>query len=111
MFGNRCWSHLDKQNVGKLDARAWEALFAGYACNIRGNELCNVPKQKVEVSGDVNFEEIGSNFCVTTDSDKKAQPDTTVTKDSDKDESEDQVGPSPVSEQTSEFTPALQNES
>lgn len=63
------------------------------------------------MSRDVKFEEINSDPSSTTDSDGKALADLTVTMDSDKDESKDEIGLGLVPDPTTELTFAVPNES
>lgn len=107
VFECRCWNHLDKQKVSKLDVMARKAILTAYARGIRGHKHWDVTEQKDKVSRDVNFEEIDFDPFTTIGSDRKAQPETTETMNSGKRESEALICSSLTSEQTSELRPAV----
>ena len=65
VFGSRCWYHLGKQKVDKLDRRACEAIMIGYARGARGYKLWDIEESKVVVSRDVQFDEC-DDFDLTT---------------------------------------------
>ncbi|CDF40831.1 unnamed protein product, partial [Chondrus crispus] len=57
VFGSKCWYTLPKHNIQKLDARAKEAMFLGYAENTKAYKLWDGDLHKVIVSRDVTFDE------------------------------------------------------
>ena len=59
VFGSRCWYHLRRSQVDKLDPRSREAVMIGYARGVRGYKLWDVADHKVVVSRDVQFDEDG----------------------------------------------------
>ena len=60
VFGAKCWYTLPKHNIQKLDARAKEAMFLGYAENSKAYKLWDSDLHKVIVSRDVTFDESSS---------------------------------------------------
>ena len=63
VFGSKCWYTLPKVKVRKLDPRAREALFLGYAESSKAYKLRDGELQKVVISRDVVFDEFSSGVC------------------------------------------------
>ena len=63
VFGSKCWYTLPKVKVRKLDARAREALFLGYAESSKAYKLWDGELRKVVISHDVVFDEFSSGVC------------------------------------------------
>ena len=63
VFGSKCWYTLPKVKVRKLDPRAREALFLGYAESSTAYTLWDGELQKIVISRDVVFDEFSSGMC------------------------------------------------
>ena len=63
VFGSKCWYTLPKVKVKKLDPRARDALFLGYAESSKAYKLWDGELQKIVISRDVVFDEFGSGVC------------------------------------------------
>ena len=57
VFGSKCWYTLPKLELRKLDRRAREAMFVGYAQGSKAYKLWDGELNKVIVSRDVKFDE------------------------------------------------------
>ena len=57
VFGCRCWYKVPSSKVKKLDARAREALFLGYAESSKAYNVWDDDLSKVIISRDVTFDE------------------------------------------------------
>ena len=80
VFGSKCWYTLLKLNIQKLDARAKEAIFLGYAENSKAYTLWDGDLHKVVVSRDVSFDESSSGRSgeVTDTTDDLSTDDDTI---------------------------------
>ena len=60
VFGSKCWYTLPNNKVKKLETRAREAMFLGYAEGSKAYKLWDSELQKVVISRDVTFDESNS---------------------------------------------------
>jgi len=60
VFGSKAYAHVPKELRRKLDEKAKELVFVGYAEDAKGYRLLDKSTDKVIVSRDVNFLEDGS---------------------------------------------------
>ena len=60
IFGSKCWYTLPKLELRKLDVRAREAMFLGYAQGSKAYKLWDGELNKIIVSRDVKFDESNS---------------------------------------------------
>jgi len=60
VFGSKAYAHVSKELRRKLDEKAKEFVFVGYAEDAKGYRLLDKSTDKVIVSRDVNFLEDGS---------------------------------------------------
>ena len=93
VFGSKCWYTLPAKQLHKLDARAREAMFLGYAKESKAYKLWDGELCKVVVSRDVTFDEsgYGSNGNIT-DATVDAQGNESVTLDLVDDNDSNKVG-------------------
>ena len=63
VFGSKGWYILPKQKVRKLDPRAQEAVFLGYAESSKVYKLWDGELRKIVISRDVVFDEFSSGVC------------------------------------------------
>lgn len=98
VFGCRCWYTAEKHSVGKLDARASEAIMIGYTRGSRGYKLWDISSRKVVVSRDVRFGEyFGSSAKSAIEDSAKNDDcgtDPSLTEHLDSDDSQDPSEPS-----------------
>ena len=59
VFGSKCWYTLPGKQLQKLDARARQAMFLGYAKESKAYKLWDSELRKVVMSRDVTFDETG----------------------------------------------------
>ncbi len=73
VFGSRCWYVLPGHKVKKLDSRAREARFVGYASSSKGYNLWDEDLGRMVASRNVRFDENVTDVDTDSETDEDVQ--------------------------------------